>query len=573
MLAVLTHLSVMKLLAFEEAAALRHSLAQCLSTLAPEIPLFFSLLPCPRKLFPQKPEAEDEPTPSRRTHNVLNADLALALSTGPQLKPFSANIFKLYLILSVAAMGSLSFGFDTNVISGVNGMVQFTNYFSIGGGDSGGGQGVITAMLYSVFTFGCIAGSFVAGSIADRWGRRGGMFIASVIMLTGVSVVTAAQNRTYLLVGRFAIGFGSTLNNSSAPAYVSELAPPQWRGCIAGLYNCFSFVGSMICSGLTVATGNINSSLSWRVPFAVQFMPSIILAIGVCFIPESPRWLMSVGRKDEARNILAKYHGNGDANAPLVVLEWRELEALIKTNDSGKGWWNYFNYSELFISRGARYRIFITSWLGFCCLMSGTGIFYYVTVAFDLAGVKTQHGRLVFSSVSAVMAALGALFGASIIDRIGRRTLWLLGTANCALTLGITAGFMAKKQSKGAIAFLLLFAFVQNMTYVPLQGKSYRVYIAECLNFSVRAKGLAVVALIQSLAALVNNYAGAVGFQAIGWEYIMVWAIWDVAETVIIWFCAVETKGRTLEELDEIFEDRHPVKASLNKHYDARGQS
>ncbi|KAJ6515537.1 hypothetical protein C8R45DRAFT_956853 [Mycena sanguinolenta] len=532
----------------------------------PSLPLLTTMS---EKALRQKPEVEDEPNLSRRAHYVLNADLALAVSTGPQLKPFSANAFKLYLVLSVAAMGSLSFGFDTNVISSVNGMVQFTDYFAIGGGDTGGGQGLITAMLYSVFTFGCIAGSFIAGSIADRCGRRGGMLMGSMIILAGVSVVTAAQNRTYLLVGRFAIGFGSTLNNSSAPAYVSELAPPQWRGCIAGLYNCFSFVGSIICSVLTVATGNINSSLSWRVPFAVQFVPTIILAVGVCFIPESPRWLMSVGRKDEARNILAKYHGNDDAHAPLVVLECRELEASIETNDPGKRWWNYFNFSEFFVSRGARYRIFITSWLGLCCLWSGTGIFYYVTVAFDLAGVKTQHRRLLFSSISTVISALGALCGAFIVDRIGRRRLWWCGSASCALTLGLAAGFTAKTQSQGAIAFLLLFAFVQNMTYVPLQG----VYIAECLNFSARAKGLAVVALVQSLAALVNNYAGAVGFQSIGWKYIMVWAVWDVVETVVIWFYAVETKGRTLEELDEIFEDRHPVKASLNQRRGTQDQS
>ncbi|KAF8213906.1 general substrate transporter [Mycena galopus ATCC 62051] len=328
-------------------------------------------------------------------------------------------------------------------------------------------------MLYSVFSLGCIAGTIVAGPIADRWGRRGGMFIASVIILAGVSVVIAAQSRTYLFVGRLAIGVGSTLNNSAAPAYVSELAPPHWRGRIAGLYSCFTFIGSIVCSGLTVATGRINSNWSWRAPFAVQFIPTIILAVGVCFIPESPRWLMSVGRKDEARNILAKYHGNGDADAPLVVLEWRELEASITTAGSDKRWWDYFNFSELFNSRGARYRTFITLWMGVCCLWSGMGIFYYVTAAFDLAGVKTQEGRLVYSAISSAIGAVGGVFGDLIIDKIGRRTLWLWGTASCALTLALAAGFTAKTQSQDAIAFILLFSFVQNMTYTPLQGKRH----------------------------------------------------------------------------------------------------
>ncbi|KAJ7498588.1 general substrate transporter [Mycena latifolia] len=467
-------------------------------------------------------------------------------------------------------MGSLSFGYDTAVISGVNGMVQFTDYFCIGGGDTGGGQGIITAMLFSIFTIGCIAGTFVAGPVADRWGRRGGMFLASVIILVGVSIVTAAQSRIYLFFGRFLMGFGATMNNSAAPAYVAEISPPQWRGRLAGLdidyslqiikcnkTTAFTSLGSIACSGLVIVTGRINSSLSWRLPFAVQFVPTIILAVGVWFIPESPRWLMSVGRKDEAHQILAKYHGNGDANSPLVLLEWRELETYIKLDGSDKRWWDY---SELFNSRGARYRTFIIIWMGICCLWSGLGIFYYITVAFDLAGVKTQERRLIFNFVSVAMGAFGALAGASIVDKIGRRTLWLWGTAFTAVAVALVAGFTAKAQSNAAVAFI---------------GKVSSIYPSECLNFSnreARSKGLALFALVESLAAVVNNFAGAVAFQKIGWKYMLVFAVWDVVETIVIWLCAVETKGRTLEELEEIFDDRHPVNASLNKHQGGRAE-
>ncbi|KAJ7734003.1 general substrate transporter, partial [Mycena maculata] len=468
--------------------------------------------------------------------------------------------FKLYLILLVSFMGSLGFGFDTTVISCVNGMVQFTDYFGIGGGATGGGQGIIAAMLYSIFTLGCIMGTSVAGPIADRWGRRGGMFVASIIILAGVSTVTAAQSRIYLFFGRFLIGFGSTVSNSAAPAYVAEISPPQWRGRIAGLYNTFTFVGGIICSGLVIATGRIDSSASWRLPFAIQFIPTLVLMVGVCFIPESPRWLMSVGRKDEARDVLAEYHGNGDANAPLVALEMHELETCIRTEiGSSNRWWDY---SELFNSCGAWYRTMVTSWLGLCCLWSGIGIFYYSTVAFDLAGVKTQNGRLTLNSVAVVAGGIGAFAGAFVVDRIGRRPLWLWGTACSSITLALATVFTAKAQVGPAVAFLLLFAFAMDMTYIPLQG----MYPSECLSFHNRSKGLALFALIESLAALVNNFAGAVAFQQIGWRYLLVWALWDAVETVVIWFCAVETKGRTLEELDEIFEDPHPVRASLNRH-------
>ncbi|KAJ7705945.1 hypothetical protein B0H14DRAFT_3645076 [Mycena olivaceomarginata] len=422
--------------------------------------------------------SSDEPASIYNAHSVLNDDLALALSTGPQLNPLSIQAFKLYMIVCVAFIGSLGWGFDTSVMSGINGMSQFTEYFGISG--EGGGQGIITALLFAIFNFGNIAASFVAGPVADRWGRKGGMFAASIIILAGISTVTAAQSRIYLFFGRFLLGFGSTMNTSSAPAYVVEISPPQWRGRLAGLCNTFQFVGSIVCwniAGLVIATGRMNSSLSWRIPCAIQFAPTVVLAVGVLFIPESPRWLMSVGRKDEARQVLARYHGNGDVNAPLVVLEWQELEAGIKVDGTDKR-----------------------------C--------NYITVVFDLAGVKSQERRLIFTFVSVALGALGALFGASIVD-------------------------------KG-------------------------MYASECLDFSNRAKGLSLFALVQSLCSLCNLFAGSVAFQNIGWKYMLVPACWDVVETIVIYLIAVETKGRTLEELDEIFEDLHPVNASLRRKQGSR---
>ncbi|KAJ7068641.1 hypothetical protein C8F01DRAFT_1247138 [Mycena amicta] len=494
----------------------------------------------------------------------------IPIPTGEQLKPLSRSALRLYAVLLVTFIGSMGWGFDTaresivkSVISCVNGMAQFTNYFDISGGATGGGQGIITAILYSIFTLGCLGGSLVAGPIADshRWGRRGAMFIGSLLILAGVSTVTAAQSRTYLFFGRFLIGFGSTINNSASNAYVAEMAPPQWRGRIGGLYNTFSFIGSVVSSSMTIATSRIDSSWSWRLPFAMQLVPTVVLALGVWFVPESPRWLMSMGRKDAAHAVLVKYHGNGDPNAPLVLLEFKELQDHIEIKPQHDYWREFIAYSELFNSRQARYRTLLTCWLGICCVWSGIGIFYYVTVVFDLAGVKTQDGRLVLSSVAIALGALGALIGSLVVDKVGRRPLWLFGAASCSILLALSAAFVAKAMSSVAITFILLFALVQSMVYVPLQG----IYPSECLPFASRGKGLALFALVESLGALVNNFAGSVAFAKIGWRYILVPAVFNAVQVLVTWLCAVETRGRTLEELDEIFKDRYPVKAALEK--------
>ncbi|KAJ7737847.1 hypothetical protein B0H14DRAFT_3168259 [Mycena olivaceomarginata] len=478
----------------------------------------------------------------------LNDDLALALSTGPQLNPLSIQAFKLYMIVCVAFIGSLGWGFDTSVMSGINGMSQFTEYFGISG--EGGGQGIITALLFAIFNFGNIAASFVAGPVADRWGARGNVCSKhnpsrctlcslpnkvpwSDMDNQGISTVTAAQSRIYLFFGRFLLGFGSTMNTSSAlvplsnyrlacrlihwhrPAYVVEISPPQWRGRLAGLHLFDSFGTDSDAILVWIATGRMNSSLSWRIPCAIQFAPTVVLAVGVLFIPEYALndipvpTLVDIGwPKRRGTPGSGEYHGNGDVNAPLVVLEWQELEAGIKVDGTDKR-----------------------------C--------NYITVVFDLAGSSRKNVGSYLPSFpwpwelwwAEDLCGCGALLVAPPKDMLSASF----------------SAFTAKAMTQPALAFLWMYA-------------------SECLDFSNRAKGLSLFALVQSLCSLCNLFAGSVAFQNIGWKYMLVPACWDVVETIVIYLIAVETKGRTLEELDEIFEDPHPVNASLRRKQGAEKQ-
>ncbi|KAJ7639108.1 general substrate transporter [Roridomyces roridus] len=316
-------------------------------------------------------------------------------------------------------------------------------------------------------------------------------------------------------------------------------------------YKSASLFGSIVCTAIVLGTNRIPSSASWRLPFAIQFVPTTVFLVGVMFIPESPRWLMSVGRKEEARAILAKYHGNGDVNSPLVVLEFREMEAFIRDA-------SHTRWADLFNSRSARYRTSIMGFMGLCVMFSGTTIFTYSTVAFDLAGAKTQTLRLAFTLIAAALAFIGNVVGAAIVDKVGRRPLWLWGTLGCSVTLALTAVFTSTAKSPAAIAFLLAASFVVNMTYGPLEN----LYPAECLSFENRSKGLALLSIIESTTAFIGYFSGAIAFQNIKWGYFLVLGAWDVCAAVVIWLFAVETKGRTLEEMTEIFEASGQVSLS-----------
>ncbi|KAJ7682444.1 general substrate transporter [Mycena polygramma] len=497
---------------------------------------------------------------------AANTDLALALASGPHLSSFSLRSIQLYLILLVAFMCSLANGFDGSVMSAVNGMDQYLNYFGITGKDAGGGVGSTTAIIFGIYSIGSIVAVPVAGPITDRLGRRGGMFIGALIIIIGSVAATTARDVSALLGGRFVLGLGVGIVQTAGPSYVVEMAPPQWRGRLTGLFNTFYYAGSILCTGITIATGRIQSTRSWRAPLAIQIVAAGILAIFSLFLPESPRWLISVGRKEEALHILAKYHGADDPNSPLVQLEWREFEESIKLDASDKRWWDY---SELFHTRNARYRTFLMILMAFFGQWSGNGLGYFLTILFANAGVDTQDKRLTLNFVNTVVSAVGALIGTALTDKVGRRKMWFWGTLGSAATLTIVTGCTAKWGAAGsnpnganaAIAFIFLFGFVYSLAYTPLQA----LYPAEVLDFNTRAKGMALYALCVSCASFVNTYAGPIALQRIAWKYYIVYVVWDLFECVVIWFAVVETRGRTLEELNEIFEDPHPVRASLRK--------
>ncbi|KAF5358983.1 hypothetical protein D9758_004837 [Tetrapyrgos nigripes] len=522
----------------------------------------------------EKVTASDSAIDHAKVIEVGNAELAAALEAS-HLDATSRSSIKLFLVLLVAFMGSLSNGFDGQVMGAVNGMDQYLEYFGLVGKDSGGGVGTPTALIFGIYSVGQIVGVAAAGPLTDgKFGRRGGMasfssiimFIGSLIIVIGAIVVTVAKSRDYLLGGRFVLGFGVSITTTACPAYVVEMSPPQWRGRLTGLYNTFYYTGSILCTGIAIGTGKLLSTRSWRSPLAIQIIPATILALFVWLLPESPRWLVAAGRPEDAKEILVKYHGAGDEDAPLVKLEMKEFEESIKLDASDKRWWDY---SELVNTKNARYRTFMMLLMGFFGQWSGNGLGYFLTVLFASAGVKSQERRLVLNFVNTIVSAIGASIGTSLCDTVGRRKMWFWGTLASASMLVVVTGCTAKFGQDGsnpdganaAIAFIFLFGFVYSFAYTPLQA----LYPVECLANNTRAKGMAMYSFAVSCAGLVGTYAGPVALQKITWKYYIVYICWDLFEATIIYFFAVETRGRTLEELDEIFEDPNPVKASLRK--------
>ncbi|KAJ7250886.1 general substrate transporter [Mycena haematopus] len=422
----------------------------------------------------------------------------------------------------------------------------YLRYFDLDTQDAGGGIGTTTALIFGMVRT-CLA-VLVAGPVCDRFGRRGGMFAGSLFCVVGGIVITLARDVQYLKAGRFLLGVSTALFQVASPLYCSEISPPHvCRVSFSGMhFAAAAMIAAIISGAVATATGRLGTSASWRIPLSLQIIPGVIALVFSYLIPESPRWLMAVGRKDEARLILSRYHGNGDDNAPLVILECKELEQSIQLDASSIRW----DYVGLFKTSSERYRTFIVLLMALCTQWTGSGLSYFLVLLLAQDHISTQDLRLLLSLINNIVAAVDDLYTHRSLALVRRRTLWFWGNTFCTIALIISGGCTAKFGADGhnlagsnvAVAFLFLFNFFFCATYVPLPG----LYASECMSFENRANGVAFYTLIASTASLVNTYATPIALADIGWKLYCVFIAWDLLACVLIWIFAVETSGRTL---------------------------
>ncbi len=238
-------------------------------------------------------------------------------------------------------------GFDGSMMNGLQSLQQWQDAF---GHPSGSKLGLLGAIQ----NVGALASIPIAPWLADTYGRRTSIALGAALMVVGAALQTASQSVEMFIGARFLIGFGLTFAANAAPLLVTEIAYPSQRGQLTSLYNTMWFLGSITASWSTFASFNLQGSWSWRLPSSLQALPSIIQILLVWFVPESPRWLVSKGRRAEALHILAFYHANGNEEDPLVEYEFEEIKAAIAVEralQSNVGWLSFWR------TRGNRRRL------------------------------------------------------------------------------------------------------------------------------------------------------------------------------------------------------------------------
>ncbi|EGO28066.1 hypothetical protein SERLADRAFT_447278 [Serpula lacrymans var. lacrymans S7.9] len=451
----------------------------------------------------------------------------------------SFNTFRLFCCLFVTYLCSAQNGFDSNTFGGVSAMPDFKAQF------------------------GNVIGSFVAGPCADRWGRRWGMFIASAITLAGAIVQASAQKRRDLIAGRVVLGIGTVMLGPSAQSWAVEMAHPAYRGVMVGAYQSCFFLGTIISTwveyGLTYL--KTASTINWRLPMALQGLPAILVIVLVWLIPESPRWYIAQGENEKARQILIKYHGNGNPESKIVALEMEEMLQSISTTGSDKKWWDF---RSLFNSRASRHRIWIVLAVGFFGQLDLPPTSYYFPLMVQTAGITSERSQLLCNALQTPIMMIATLVGLNFIERYGRRKLLMMSSAWMTASVAVIIACTATQQGHPTIglvgiAFIYVFLVAFALIWTPFQA----LYPTEVLSTNSRAKGLALSGLWLNIVNFINTYAAPVGISNSSWRFYFLYLVIDFVGIPVIYFTFVETRGRSLEELDAIFDDPHPVRKSL----------
>ncbi|KAJ3752005.1 sugar transporter [Lentinula raphanica] len=466
----------------------------------------------------------------------------------PLWLPSSSFLISVLLVLC-SSITSTTFGYDGSMINGLNILPSYTDYFHL----TPATTGLNTASLW---IGGCIAG-VTWGKVTDVIGRRPALFWAAILTLVAVVLQTAAQNIAMFVIARIILGFGTSASGLTGPAYLAETLPLHWRGWGLGIFNDFYYVGGLIAAGITYGTSFMPSTWAWRIPSLIQGIFSILCIVIIPFIPESPRWLLFRGRREEAHRVLAQTYSDGDLTNAIVLAQLKEIE---DTFEYEKGAGETLSVGQIFKTRSARKRVLLAVSAAVFSTIAGNVIAsYYLGSMLSNAGITDTTKQLQINIILNAFCLVCSVFGTYFIDRWGRK--WTAAISTMLLTIflflvgALTKIFGSSTNTSGVygtVAMIFLFQGAYSIGWTPV----LYLYPPEVLNYPIRANGMGVFQFFLNGAALLIVFTMPIALANIGWKTYMINGAWDIVMLIAILYYWIETKGKTLEEIDELIEGK-----------------
>ncbi|KAL7796135.1 general substrate transporter [Trichoderma ceciliae] len=476
---------------------------------------------------------------------AANTSLSVNLSAGYRMKQFNSTILFVMLYMCSCAF---NFGYDVGNFGGVQGMQSFGKRFS--GCDSTTGTCKLPPWLSSLMTslpfLGKALGAIACGSIAERFGRKMCVLILACLSFIGVLLQTTARTSAQFTMGRF-ISFGMTgMTIVVVPIYLAETSPKVLRGMMTSTLQLMIVFGQLVASLVTFGTQHISSD-SWQATVGLQFIaPAFIVAL-LPLILESPRWLLSQNRPEEAKVSLRRLYKNH--NEVEIDQEIDILRQAQSTEQKGS-WEEVFNKEN-------RKRTMVAVMAMFGQQITGQAFSSQFSVLFYQSEGYTSQAFLfnILSNVTGLFCLIATWF---IIDQIGRRPMILIGGSGMAIFLFIVGCIGVVKtpndSEKGTlVASFILFSSSYNLSWAPV---SY-VVLSEAASTRVKEKTNLLASVISIITTFVTlftiPYLLNAPYAALGAKVGFIYGSINWVMVVVAYFLIPEMKGRSLEEVDDLF--------------------
>jgi sugar porter (SP) family MFS transporter len=440
----------------------------------------------------------------------------------------SGNRRFVYLAAAFAGLGGLLFGYDTGVISGAQ--LFFATDFSL--------STFALEVMVAAGLAGAAAGALIGGRLADQFGRRTLLIFTALIFAVGAVLCATAISTAMLFCGRVIVGVGIGLSSGTVPVYISEVSPPDARGWTVSLFQLAITFGILLAYLVDYAFANMHG---WRWMFGLAVIPAAVFALGMLYLPESPRWLVRRGRRDSARAILSRVRDSSDVEAELEDIE----RSFQQSQQHG-------NWHDL-LSPALRPALVVG--IGLAVFQQVTGIntvIYYAPKIIQSAGISSASGAILTTAGIGMVNVLMTIVSMRLIDRIGRRPLLLTGIAGMAVTLGVLGWAFHSASPSGALSWL---AVISIMVYVASfaisLGPIFWLLIAEIYPLKVRSSSEGLAATFNWGSNLLVSLTFLTLLEEIGatrtfWLY----GLFAIGAWLFSYYLVPETKGHTLEEIE-----------------------
>ncbi|TVY80424.1 Lactose permease [Lachnellula suecica] len=479
-------------------------------------------------------------------------------------------IITLNLILIIPLLSSYATGYDGSMMNGLQSLDTWKAFFNHPDANA-------LALLNAIQNVGQLVALPFCAIARDNFGRRATLVFGAAIMLLGGLLQGFAQNTGMFTAARGILGLGLAFNITAAPLLLLELAFPTQAAPLVSIYNALWSLGAIAAAWITYGTFRLTNDWGWRIPSLLQALSSVVQLASCYFIEESPRWLVSKGHEEKARNMITKYHANGDNEDYLALIEMEEIKETLRLEKEALATTSYLSFLK---TKGNRLRFFIILAVGFFSQWSGNGLIsYYLTLILNSIGYTSQSTQTLINGILTIWNLVTTLFFALLVNKFCRRIMFLVSTIGMLLTFIVWTALEATYEkatdltgegSPGVARDVLAIIFIYNLFFNIGWGPLQVTYVVEILPYQLRARGLVLYNFFVACALIFNQYANPIGVTNIKWkcklpghlgprnkltssDYI-VYDVWLFVEVLVVYFLFVETRGASVEETAAILD-------------------